>query len=195
MTPDAARAAPASRGGQVRDRAKNGCERSLHREAILLGGSCTLPVTMTTKIILASTFLLLLAACGDSAPKPADPTTAADAGATPASTAPATSASAAATTGKTYRLVVSFISKGAGTDPKARDDFGLIINEYRISKGAELKTVRPHWGKEGEMDICTDLTELSDAEKTKMIDKVRDKLGKNDRVTISENAVCHEPNK
>ncbi len=149
--------------------------------------------TLRTLSIVLSLSLAAVA-CGET-PQPmtpvVEPPTTPEVTATP----DAGATSPAAATAKTYRLVVSFTSKGAGTDAKAKDAFSGVINKWRISKGAELKTERPKWGKEGEMDICSDLTELSEAERTKFLGEVRAAVGKSDRVTITENGTCHEDNK
>jgi len=149
----------------------------------------------------ATAAALLVTGCGDSMPKPVAPEVP-EAGVpetpkvdTPdASAAPSTDTPAATTpaTPKNYRLVVSIISKGAGVDAKGKDQVTGIFNKWRISKGAELKTERPKWGKEGEMDICSDLAELSDADRTKLIGEVKAAVGKNDRFVVTENGTCHE---
>lgn len=138
---------------------------------------------------------LLAAACGDETPKPstpADVSNGVDAGpAAQATTTPAAPATPDAGVG-TYRLVVSFISHGAGVDSKAKDQVNEVINKWRIAKSVDLKAQRPKWGREGESDICSGLDELTEADRSKFIGEVRTAVGTNDRVVITENASCHE---
>ncbi|AKU96396.1 hypothetical protein AKJ09_03060 [Labilithrix luteola] len=143
----------------------------------------------------AVSFSLLVAACGDETPKPvtpADVSSTADAGAAPSSESVATPNAKPDGGAATYRLVVSFISLGAGVDSKAKDQVNEVINKWRIAKSVDLKTERVRWGKEGESDVCSGLDELSDADRSKFIGEVRAAVGKNDRVVITENASCHE---
>lgn len=100
--------------------------------------------------------------------------------------------SAAATTAttpdapKTYRLIVSFISKGAGTDQK-RTPFLAYVDGHPLKPA--YKTVR--WGREGETDYCFTLSELT-AKKdlVAFIEEVRKITAGSDLININENAEC-----
>lgn len=107
---------------------------------------------------------------------------------------PPTPPATADASGKKFRVVVSFVSKGAGIDTKTRDKVVGVFDKWRIEKSAELKTVRPHWGKEGEMDVCSELAGLKEDEQAKFVSEIK-AAATSDRVTVSENAACHPENK
>jgi hypothetical protein len=87
----------------------------------------------------------------------------------------------------TYRLIVSFISKGAGTDSEKRTAFLAYVDGHQ-SKPA-YKTVR--WGREGETDYCFNLSEIS-AKKDLLgfIEEVKKIGAGSDMMHIIENAEC-----
>ena len=87
----------------------------------------------------------------------------------------------------TYRLIVSFISKGAGTDGPKRTAFTDYVAAN--AKKPVYKEVR--WGREGEGDYCFTLSEFkSEADKTAFIDGVKKIAAESDLIVVSENAVC-----
>lgn len=89
-------------------------------------------------------------------------------------------------TSMTYRLIVSFISKGAGPDITKRTAF-LSFIESHPKKPAYLPVL---WGREGESDYLFRLSELkSKAEITSFIDNVKKIAEGSDMLQISENAV------
>ncbi len=87
---------------------------------------------------------------------------------------------------ETYPLVVSFYSKGEGIDNKVNEAFVKFLASYT------KKTVYEptHWGREGEIDYCLKLSELSSAEQADFIKKAKDLLSKSALVHINENAKC-----
>ncbi len=87
----------------------------------------------------------------------------------------------------TYRLLVSFTSKGAGTDSEKRTAFLAYVDGH--AKKPAYKTV--NWGREGETDYCFNLSELS--AKKDMIDfieEVKKIAATSDRIIVNENAEC-----
>ena len=87
----------------------------------------------------------------------------------------------------TYRLIVSFISKGAGTDSEKRTAFLAYVNSH--PKKPAYKTVI--WGREGEADYCFNLSEFaSKKELISFIDDIKKMAAGTDMVHISENAEC-----
>lgn len=87
----------------------------------------------------------------------------------------------------TYRLIVTFISKGEGTDSKKRTAF-LKYVETHPKKPAYKAII---WGREGEADYCLKLNEISSKkERIKFIAEIKKIVGKTDMVIISENAEC-----
>lgn len=86
----------------------------------------------------------------------------------------------------TYRLIVSFISKGAGTDHNLREAFTKYIESHPKKPSFELI----HWGREGEADYCFTLKELSKKEQETFVKEIQTIIGKSDMAHISENAEC-----
>jgi hypothetical protein len=87
----------------------------------------------------------------------------------------------------TYRLLVSFTSKGAGTDAEKRAAFLNYVDSY--PKKPAYKTVT--WGREGETDYCFNLSELAvKKDMIEFIDGVKKATAGSDRVIVTENAVC-----
>jgi len=100
---------------------------------------------------------------------------------------PATIASNVAATSISYRLIVSFISKGAGPDSEKIKSFLAYVNGH--PKKPSYLTIA--WGREGEVDYCFTLSELSS--KKDLVTFIEDikKLGAgSDMLIISENTEC-----
>jgi hypothetical protein len=60
-----------------------------------------------------------------------------------------------------YRLIVSFISIGEGTDPEARKIMDQIVQSWETKAGKKLEMETFPWGREGEVDFCFHLKELN----------------------------------
>ena len=91
---------------------------------------------------------------------------------------------------QTSRLVVSFYSICCGIDHKAQEDLDKFIKRYEKAKGKQLTKAAVHWGKEGEIDYCLKLSELSLREQKRFIAQVRLLLKKSKLVHINENVAC-----
>lgn len=85
-----------------------------------------------------------------------------------------------------YRLIISFISKGTGTDGEKR----LAILDYIEKHPKKPANKSIYWGREGETDYCLSLTELSKSEQTTFVNEVKKIAGTSDRIFISENTEC-----
>lgn len=85
-----------------------------------------------------------------------------------------------------FRLVVSFISKGAGTDGKAHEKFKEFLENYNPKVEFEFTP----WGREGEKDYCLKLGELSKENQERFVNEVKTLVGSSDRVFIVENSEC-----
>lgn len=85
-----------------------------------------------------------------------------------------------------YRLVVEFYSIGAGVDNKTREDFDKFIGSY--PKKIAYETT--HWGREGELDYCLKLSELSTGEQADFVKKATEMLSSSKLVHINEHAKC-----
>lgn len=90
-----------------------------------------------------------------------------------------------ASSGQSYRMIVSFTSKGAGTSAEKREAFLKYVDSH--PKKPAYKTVL--WGREGETDYCLTLSELSKKEQAGFVEEVKKAMAGSDQVIISENAV------
>jgi len=86
---------------------------------------------------------------------------------------------------QTYRIIVSFTSKGAGTSTEKREAFLKYVESH--PKKPAYKEVL--WGREGETDYCLNLSELSKKEQLTFVEEVKKLMAGSDRVIITENAV------
>lgn len=87
----------------------------------------------------------------------------------------------------TYRLIVSFISKGAGTDSEKRTAFLAYVDGHPLKPAYKMVT----WGREGETDYCFNLSELT-AKKDLVgfIEEIKKIGAGSDMMNITENAEC-----
>ena len=88
------------------------------------------------------------------------------------------------------RLVVSFYSICCGIDQKAKEKLDGFIKHYEKTKGKQLTKAAVRWGREGEIDYCLRLSELSPREQKRFIAKVRLLLKRSKLVHINENVAC-----
>lgn len=89
-------------------------------------------------------------------------------------------------TAENYRIVIAFISKGAGIDYKSLEAVTKLIADQ--TKKTQVETFR--WGREGELDLCLKLLELSTKEQKNLILEIKNIVGNADLVRISENSPC-----
>lgn len=85
-----------------------------------------------------------------------------------------------------YRLVVGFYSKGEGIDNKVNDAFVKFLDSY----SKKIAYEPTHWGREGEIDYCLKLSELSPVEQDEFVKKAKDLLSKSSLVHVNESAKC-----
>jgi hypothetical protein len=87
----------------------------------------------------------------------------------------------------TYKLIVSFISKGAGTDSEKRTAFLNYISQHQLKP--IYKTVI--WGREGETDYCFNLAEFTlNKELATFMTEIKKIAANSDMMIVSENAEC-----
>lgn len=92
------------------------------------------------------------------------------------------SASDAPATGNECRLIVTFISIGAGTDYQAAER----LKKYLVEKKLKFETKR--FGREGENSYCFPLTEYKEKEQKKIIEEIKGVLGKSELIRYEENS-------
>lgn len=88
---------------------------------------------------------------------------------------------------KLSRMVVSFISKGAGIDEATKANL-----DKWLSKHADVNCTKIAWGREGEVDYAFDLKSKNSVGQKEVVKDVRALIGTNDNVLIQEWAVPHE---
>ena len=87
-----------------------------------------------------------------------------------------------------FRLMATFISIGAGTDPDAKVLLDNYIADYKVRTGKMPTYVMIPWGREGEVDCCFKLDELSTAEQSEFITGLRNSMKGRELIQINENA-------
>lgn len=102
-----------------------------------------------------------------------------------ASTSSSTAETGSTSSEQSYRIIVSFTSKGAGTSAEKREAFLKYVESH--PKKPAYKEVL--WGREGETDYCLTLSELSKKEQVTFVDEVKKAMAGSDQVIITENAV------
>lgn len=86
-----------------------------------------------------------------------------------------------------YRLSVSFISIGAGTDKKARQDYDQYLIQFEQKNKIKLSYEITPWGREGEKDYCFKLNELNKKQQEVFIAETKEVLKNSTLVRYKEN--------
>ena len=87
----------------------------------------------------------------------------------------------------TFRLVVSFISIGAGTDPEAKAILEAYVYDYKLKNNKVVSYYMIPWGREGEVDCCFPLDELNASEQNNFIDGLKKVIQGKELIQITEN--------
>jgi hypothetical protein len=96
----------------------------------------------------------------------------------------------AQTNDNNYRLIVSFISIGEGTDIKAHEKFDAFMSSWQTENNKTLVVEKVPWGREGEVDYCLKLNELDKDSQSKFVSQIQDAVKDSKLVQISENQPC-----
>ncbi|MBV9959140.1 MAG: hypothetical protein JO360_12005 [Acidobacteria bacterium] len=88
------------------------------------------------------------------------------------------------------RLIVSFYSICCGIDLPAKEKLDGFISQYEKRNRKRIAKSTVHWGKEGEVDYCLPLSNLSGKEQRRFISQVRSLLRGSKQVNIKENEAC-----
>ena len=89
-----------------------------------------------------------------------------------------------------YRVIVSFISIGEGTDATGREIMDGVLNSWKEKKGKPIEMESIPWGREGEVDFCFILKELSEKEQTEFADQMKSAFKDKNLIQITENQPC-----
>lgn len=85
-----------------------------------------------------------------------------------------------------YRVTISFISRGEGIDNKTLESTEAWIKNQPKSPAF----VKTRWGREGEINLCLKLNELSTREQEIFVRDLRTQLTDKQLVLIAEYAEC-----
>ena len=85
-----------------------------------------------------------------------------------------------------YGLVVSFYSPGNGIDQRAKSEYIKFLS----SNYPALAYEKTSWGREGEIDFCFLLDELTEIQKSQFIKKSKELLSNSKKIHIYENKAC-----
>ncbi|MEX2364687.1 MAG: hypothetical protein WD597_13735 [Balneolaceae bacterium] len=94
-----------------------------------------------------------------------------------------------------YRLSVSFISIGAGTDKKAKQQYDQYIIQYEQKNKIKLNYEIVNWGREGEIDYCFKLSELNKNQQDQFVTETKEILKSSSLVRFKENTTCRQKRK
>ncbi|MBK7966836.1 MAG: hypothetical protein IPK10_17305 [Bacteroidetes bacterium] len=87
----------------------------------------------------------------------------------------------------TFRLVVSFISFGAGTDPESKTILETYVYDYKLKNNKVVSYYMIPWGREGEVDCCFLLDELNASEQNYFIEGLKKVIQGRELIQINEN--------
>ena len=90
-----------------------------------------------------------------------------------------------------YAFTASFYSIGEGTDGNAINSFKSYIETFNKSENVVLAYVTTPWGREGEVDYCFVLEELSGKQRAKFIEGAKKLFTEKSLVHLNENGRCH----
>lgn len=87
----------------------------------------------------------------------------------------------------TYDMIISFISKGAGTDRVLKPKIDGIIEAFNKENGVALDYEKVGWGREGEVDYNFNFKNLSTKQKKDFIAQIKAAVGSSDMVFVAFN--------
>jgi hypothetical protein len=93
-------------------------------------------------------------------------------------------------TGNFYRLIVSFISIGEGTDRQGRETLDGVLADWKTKKGKEITFESIAWGREGENDFCFRINNLSAKEQELFVADMKSAFKGRSLIQITENQAC-----
>ncbi len=82
-------------------------------------------------------------------------------------------------------IVVSFISKGSGTNSALFTKTKELLDQSKCEASYQVKP----WGREGEKDICIETNSKCYPE---LLQKLKTLIASDDKVQIKENGVCRK---
>ncbi len=90
-----------------------------------------------------------------------------------------------------YRLIVSFISIGEGTDRNGKELLDSFLNDWATKHKREVGYETVQWGREGEVDFCFLLSEMNDVVlQQEFVRGIKEKFKGHSLVQFTENEPC-----
>lgn len=89
-----------------------------------------------------------------------------------------------------HYYIISFYSIGSGIDEKIKLKLDQFIQEFEQKEKVKLSYKITNWGREGEIDYCFELTELSSNHKDQFIYESKKILETSKLVNIKEDSIC-----
>jgi hypothetical protein len=86
--------------------------------------------------------------------------------------------------------VVSFYSKGEGIDYKMRQKFEGFMADALETRKLNLNPLSVPWGREGEVDFCLMLNELTPRQQKDLVAEIKNMMKGHELVRVSENSRC-----
>ena len=90
------------------------------------------------------------------------------------------------------RLIISFQSHASGIDGRAKKDIDTFISDYEKEKNVRLAREVVGWGREGELDYCFMLSEITKEDQADFVSRIGIKVKSSDRTSLQENAPCRK---
>jgi hypothetical protein len=94
-----------------------------------------------------------------------------------------------------YRFTVSFYSPGNGIDHAVKGKYDNFVADFGKRHKVKLQHETVSWGREGEVDYCFPLTELSTTDQAAFVKESLAILKASERVNTKENTTCRAPRK
>jgi hypothetical protein len=90
----------------------------------------------------------------------------------------------------TYRAIVSFGSAGSGIDGQTLASLQSYIISFGKTEGVTLSYDKVPWGKEGEIDYCFPLSEISKGKQGDFVNGLKNLTKSAKGVSVIENSAC-----
>lgn len=87
----------------------------------------------------------------------------------------------------TFRVVISLISIGEGTDPEGMGKVARFLDNYEKQTGKKPVYSSQRWGREGEMDLNFMLTELNPKEQADFVEQLQKAMTGQQLILVTEN--------
>lgn len=87
----------------------------------------------------------------------------------------------------TFRVVVSMISIGEGTDPDGVSKLEGFLKNYQAETGRTVSYTMQPWGREGEVDYNFSLRGMTEAEQRDFVNRLQAQLKDEQLIRVTEN--------